>query len=212
MYEPWAQRLQEPTNRSSGLNNELYQREDLEESCQFFGIRWLRNNARDFHGYIFTFHYYQHSIYLDGLILGLGEKGPSCNPARELRVRERRKRKYLSNSCVYSVAIQSIQIRLINNQEHRFQPATVMYLPAVFKLLRIIGLTIATWHDPEDRDAIQSVFNEEALTVSMTHAVGAIGLNLQQRCWRVHLFESTHNLGILAQVLGRAVRDGNLGT
>ena len=86
-----------------------------------------------------------------------------------------------------------------------------MNLLTAFKLLRLTNVTIATWHDPDDRDAIQSVFNQganEAQILIVTHAVGATGLNLEQRCCRVHLFESTHNLGILAQALSRTLRIG----
>ena len=43
----------------------------------------------------------------------------------------------------------------------------------------------------------------------MTFAVGGTGLNLQERCFRVHIFESTTNLGIINQAIGRVTRLGN---
>ena len=35
------------------------------------------------------------------------------------------------------------------------------------------------------------------------------GLNLQNMCWRVHIFESSTNLGVIYQAIGRVRRLGN---
>lgn len=43
------------------------------------------------------------------------------------------------------------------------------------------------------------------MVVTMRYAVRAKGLNLQERCWRVHILESAHNIEILAQALGKAM-------
>lgn len=43
----------------------------------------------------------------------------------------------------------------------------------------------------------------------MTFAVGATGLNLQNKCRRVHILESPNNDATACQVVGRARRIGN---
>ena len=40
--------------------------------------------------------------------------------------------------------------------------------------------------------------------------VGATGLNLQQRCWCVHIVDSAHNESNLSQAIGSTRRLGNL--
>ena len=41
------------------------------------------------------------------------------------------------------------------------------------------------------------------------YALASTGLNLQKDCWRVHCVESSHNLGIREQAIGRVCRMGN---
>ena len=42
-----------------------------------------------------------------------------------------------------------------------------------------------------------------------TYAIEFTSLNLQQKCWRMHILESAHNLEAQIQALGRALRCGN---
>ncbi len=63
----------------------------------------------------------------------------------------------------------------------------------------------------EEREAVITAFTEyddRAQVLIKTYAVGSTGLNLQQKCWRVHMIESAHNLGAQAQALGRAPSRG----
>ena len=64
----------------------------------------------------------------------------------------------------------------------------------------------------DEREAVITAFTEKddcAAVLVVTYAVAAVGLNLQHKCWRVHLIESAHNMGTQTQALGRAVRVGN---
>ena len=91
-------------------------------------------------------------------------------------------------------------------------PAATVLLYAIFRMLRIDVVVITAHQKPEERDRIIDRFNgddDSAMVLIMTYAVGSTGLNLQHRCWRVHVIESAHNLGTLAQAVGRARRLGN---
>ena len=73
-------------------------------------------------------------------------------------------------------------------------------------------VTITAYQKSDERDRIVQAFNEsdsQAMVCIMTYAVGSTGLNMQQRCRRVHVVEAAHNLGALWQGLGRARRLGN---
>ena len=47
---------------------------------------------------------------------------------------------------------------------------------------------------------------DRAQILTCTFAVGGIGLNLQHMYWRIHIFESTANLGVIYQAIGRIRR------
>ena len=90
--------------------------------------------------------------------------------------------------------------------------AVLVYLYAVFKLLNVITVIITAHQSPEQRDRYKDLFNiseTEAMVLIIPFAVGAIGLNLQQRCRRVHIVESAHNDSTLGQAIGRTRRLGN---
>lgn len=91
-------------------------------------------------------------------------------------------------------------------------PATTVLILAVLRLLHIDVVTLGAFQKPEEREAVIAAFTERddcAHVLVSTYAVAAVGLNLQPKCWRVHLIESAHNLGTQTQALGRAVRVGN---
>lgn len=91
-------------------------------------------------------------------------------------------------------------------------PAVTVFLFAVLQLLGIDCVTLGAYQAQEERDAVITAFTEHddrAQVLITTYAVGSAGLNLQAKCWRVHMIESAHNLGVQAQALGRAVRVGN---
>lgn len=91
-------------------------------------------------------------------------------------------------------------------------PAVTVLLVAIFRLLAIDCVTLGAYQQAEERDAVITAFTEctdRAQILITTYAVGSTGLNLQQMCWRVHMVECAHNLGVQAQALGRAVRVGN---
>ncbi len=50
-----------------------------------------------------------------------------------------------------------------------------------------------------------TAYDDRAQVLITTFAVGSTGPNIQQKCWRVHMIESAHNLGAQAQALGRAL-------
>ena len=64
----------------------------------------------------------------------------------------------------------------------------------------------------EERDAVISAFTERddiAQVMITIYVIEFTSLNLQQKCWRVHMLESAHNLEAQIQALGRALRYGN---
>lgn len=68
-------------------------------------------------------------------------------------------------------------------------------------MLSIDIVTITAFQKPDERDAIVDQFNRDeskAMILVITYTVGSTGLNLQQRCWRVHIIEITHNLDMKA--------------
>ena len=91
-------------------------------------------------------------------------------------------------------------------------PATTILLIAIFRILHIPCVTLAAYQKDSERDSVQDAFNqdtESAMILITTYAVGATGLNLQERCRHIHIFECAHNLGIYRQAVGRGVRIGN---
>ena len=91
-------------------------------------------------------------------------------------------------------------------------PATTILIAAIFQLLQIDCVMYGVFQKAEERDAVVSAFTERDDTAQVmitTYAVGSTGLNLQQKCWRVHMLESAHNLEAQIQALGRALRCGN---
>ena len=91
-------------------------------------------------------------------------------------------------------------------------PAVATFLFAVLRLLQLEVVVLHSFHTDQERQNIISTFNDRAdraQILIMTFAVGGTGLNLQERCFRVHIFESTTNLGIINQAIGRVRRLGN---
>lgn len=71
---------------------------------------------------------------------------------------------------------------------------------------------LAAFQNHAEREHVIESFTTN-ITSSMvivgTYACASTGLDLQTRCWRVHLFELAHNTGISAQAIGRVRRLGN---
>ena len=80
------------------------------------------------------------------------------------------------------------------------------------KLIGIKAVVMAAHQSAEERDRYKDLFNhseDEAMVLIIPFAVGATGLNLQERCHHVHIIESAHNDSTLAQGIGRTRRLGN---
>ena len=66
--------------------------------------------------------------------------------------------------------------------------------------------------EADERDRYKDLFNlsdKEAMVLIIPFAVRATGLNLQQRCRRVHIVESAHNDSTLSQAISHTRRLGN---
>lgn len=91
-------------------------------------------------------------------------------------------------------------------------PATGVLVYVVLKLIGLEVGHISAYMTSTERQATVDRFNKKGsglMALVMPYAIAAVGLNLQNDCWRVHCFEQPHNIAIASQAIGRARRLGN---
>lgn len=76
-------------------------------------------------------------------------------------------------------------------------PAVTIFVFAIFRSLQLEVVVLHSYHSDQERQKIIDIFNQKKASTQkliLTFAVGGTGLNLQEMCWRVSIFESTINL------------------
>ena len=106
-------------------------------------------------------------------------------------------------------------MQVIRDQEKAIvwtsNPAVQRLVFEVCKFLHMKPVLLAAALTTEERRTSLRLFNEsnnEGMVLIANYNCGSAGLNLQHKCFRVHVFEQPPNEGILTQALGRSRRFG----
>ena len=106
--------------------------------------------------------------------------------------------------------------KVVRDREKAFvfcqTPASTLLIYTALKLKNIDVVLLATHQPDRERRRMIDEFNfnsERKMVLVTVYALASTGLNLQKDCWRVHCVESSHNLGIKEQAIGRVCGIGN---